>query len=133
MSPYKMSKIEESIRITLKFLDCINNKNDRSLGELLSTECILKDIWENQPDCIARENIIEYFIKLFASYPKIKIVVTEATNLVHKCIVKYQCFGLNENVELPINCIGFFEVRNNLITVIDLYAKTKNIEGYIIK
>lgn len=123
MSPYKMSKIEESIRITLKFFDCLNKKDIKTIGEVISSDCKYDDIWENKASQNNKKEIQEYLVNLFNSYPNISFIVTDANNLIHKCIAKYNIFGMYDDESVFINCIGLFEVKNHLITSVSLYAK----------
>lgn len=123
MSPYKMSKIEESIRITLSFIDKFNQKKVDSIVELIHEDCVFEDIWEIESSILGKQLIINYLINQFNKFPMLKYVVTDANNLVHKCIVKYNCYGIFDSDEKYLKCIGIFEVKNKSITSISLYSK----------
>jgi len=123
MSPYRMSKIEESVRIAMQFFDGINSKNIDQLKQIIDDKCVLDDLWEHTPKCIDKNGIISYFTQQFLNTNNTKIKVIEANNFGHKCVLK---FVLTTNVETKnteYTCIGLFEVYSGLIKSISLYTK----------
>ena len=80
MSPYRMSKIEESVRTALQFFDGINSKNITQLNDIIDDKCIFGDLWENTPEYNDKNKILEYFTQQFISPNNIKINVSEANN-----------------------------------------------------
>lgn len=123
MSPYKMSSVEESIRITLRFFDFINKKDLLSLSELLSNNCVYEDFWEDSTICTNKSEVVQYLSNQFMKYPKGKIVIVEANNLIHKCIAKYNYFGISCDDDNYIKCLGVFEVKRGMISSVSLYTK----------
>jgi len=123
MSPYRMSKIEESVRTALQFFDGINSKNITQLNEIIDDKCIFRDLWENTPEYNDKNKILEYFTQQFNSPNNIKINVSEANNFGHKCIIKFEVTNNEEADNKKGQCIGLFEVYSGLIKSISLYTK----------
>ena len=123
MSPYRMSKIEESVRTALQFFDGINSKNITQLTQIIDDKCIFDNLWEHTPEYITKNEIIAYFTQQFQSTSDIKINVIEANNFGHKCVIKYEFFNNVENENTVDKCIGLFEVYSGLIKSISLYTK----------
>jgi len=123
MSPYRMSKIEESVRTALQFFDGINSKNITKLTQIIDDKCVFDDLWEHTPKYIAKNEIIAYFTQQFQSTKTIQIKIVEANNFGHKCVVKFELTDneLTENTEYT--CIGLFEVYSGLLKSISLYTK----------
>jgi len=123
MSPYRMSKIEESVRTTLQFFDGINSKNITQLTQIIDEKCIFDDLWENAPKYITKNEIIAYFTQQFQSTTDIKIKVIEANNFGHKCAIKFELTNIVETENIKYKCIGLFEVYSGLLKSISLYTK----------
>lgn len=123
MSPYRMSKIEESARTAVQFFESINTKNITRINEIIDEKCVFEDLWENTRKCINKNDIITYLNEKFTSTNNITIHINEANNFGHKCIIK---FTLTNNIETRkenYDCIGLFEVYSGLIKSINLYTK----------
>jgi len=80
MSPYRMSKIEESVRTALQFFDGINSKNITQLNEIIDDKCIFEDLWENTSEYNNKNEILKYFTQQFNNPNNIKFKVIEANN-----------------------------------------------------
>ncbi|WP_041396193.1 hypothetical protein [Gracilinema caldarium] len=118
-----MSRIEESIRITLRFVDLVNKKDLLTLSELLSNNCVFEDLWEDSPISANKTEVVQYLSNQFMKFPKGKMVIVEANNLVHKCIAKYNYFGISNDDDDHLKCLGVFEVKSGMISSVSLYTK----------
>jgi hypothetical protein len=118
-----MSKIEEAIRRALEFLEALDARDVAEASSALSADCAFKDIWQRDAPVVGKDAIRAYLDDLLARYPRSRIAVEDANNLVHKSIVRFRWFGLRENAETPVECIGVFDVRNDAITAIDMYGR----------
>ena len=123
ISPYRMSKIEESVRTALQFFDGINSKNISLLTQIIDAKCVFDDLWSHTPKYITKNEIIAYFTQQFQSTNTIQIKVIEANNFGHKCVVKFELTDKVETKNQEYNCIGLFEVYSGLIKSISLYTK----------
>ena len=123
MSPYRMSKIEESVRTALQFFDGINSKNINQLTQIIDDKCFFDDIWEHTPKYIDKNDIIGYFTEQFQSKNNKKINVIEANNFGHKCVIEFELVSNEDTDNKKEKCIGLFEVYSSLIKSISLYTK----------
>jgi ketosteroid isomerase-like protein len=121
MSPARMSKIEEAIRIVLQFNDAFNQHDVPAMMALMSEDCLFENtapapdgtVYKGQAD------VRQFWENFFQEAPHAHIEIEEIFGFGERCIMRWQYSWGSGHVR----GVDVFKVRKDLITEKLSYVK----------
>jgi ketosteroid isomerase-like protein len=121
MSPARMSKIEEAVRIVLQFNDAFNQHEVPAMMALMSEDCLFENtspapdgtVYKGQAD------VRQFWENFFQEAPQAHIEIEEIFGFGERCIMRWQYSWGSGHVR----GVDVFKVRESLITEKLSYVK----------
>ncbi|MEN9562811.1 MAG: hypothetical protein RIR73_1055 [Chloroflexota bacterium] len=121
MSPARMSKIEEAIRVVMQFNDAFNQHDVPAMMALMSEDCLFENtspapdgtVYKGQAD------VRQFWKNFFQEAPHAHIEIEEIFGFGERCIMRWQYSWGSGHVR----GVDVFKVRESLITEKLSYVK----------
>ena len=121
MSPARMSKIEEAIRVVLQFNDAFNQHDVPAMMALMSEDCLFENT-SPAPDGTAykgQADVGQFWESFFQESLQAHIEIEEIFGFGERCVMRWQYSWGNGHVR----GVDIFKVRDGLITEKLSYVK----------
>ena len=92
MSPYRLSKVEKTIRLVLEYIEAFNRHDVVGMGEMISEGCIL-DLPNPAPDGtkhVGKEAFVNYWNDFFQQKPTTHLEIEEIFYWGTRCVTRWR-------------------------------------------
>jgi ketosteroid isomerase-like protein len=124
MSPVKMERVEEALRLALAFAEAFNRHDVTAIGALLSEACVFESAGP-APAGVRYEGrtaTTRAIAGFFEQAPELRMEVEDAYGLGRRSVLRWSLSGLAAGHERRRG-VDLFTVRNGRIEEILAYAK----------
>jgi ketosteroid isomerase-like protein len=121
MSPARMSKIEEAMRVVMQFNDAFNQHDVPAMMMLMSEDCLFENT-SPAPDGSAYKGkaaVTQFWETFFQESPQAHIEIEEIFGFGERCVMRWQYSWGSGHVR----GVDIFKVRDGLITEKLSYVK----------
>ncbi len=121
MSPARMSKIEEAMRVVMQFNDAFNQHDVPAMMALMSEDCLFENT-SPAPDGTAykgQADVSQFWESFFQESSQAHIEIEEIFGFGERCVMRWQYSWGNGHVR----GVDIFKVRDGLITEKLSYVK----------
>lgn len=128
MSPVRMSRIENVVRVALAYKDAFNQRDIPGMMKLISPDCEYESAeGPNGKKYIGKEEIEQFWREYFDQKPAIQMMGEDVNGLGIKCILRWRLAWQETDSDLQsVRGVDIFEVEKGLIRKQYSYAKGKN-------
>lgn len=126
MSPIQMSRIEEAIRIVIKFNEAFNRHNVAGMMRYMSDNCIFENTnpAPNGTVYAGKEAVTLFWQNFFRESPHAHIEIEEIFGMGKRCIMRWIYSWEDETGKKGhVRGVDIFQVREGLITEKLSYVK----------
>jgi predicted SnoaL-like aldol condensation-catalyzing enzyme len=126
MTPTRLSRIEATTRIVLKFNDAFNQHNVDEMMQYMSDDCILENTTPSPDGTIytGKDEVTQFWHKFFLDSPHAHIEIEEIFGLGMHCVMRWKYSWIDVNGEKGhVRGVDIFKVTNGLITEKLSYVK----------
>ena len=125
MSPVRMSRIENVVRVVLAFKDAFNQHDVPGLMKLISPECEYENAEPpNGLKITGKDEIERYWRDYFNERPGIQMLGEEVNGLGIRCILRWRlAWKETDGNSRNVRGVDIFEVEKGLISKQQSYVK----------
>ena len=126
MSPIRMSRIEEAIRIVINFNEAFNRHNAVDMMQLMSDDCVFENTnpAPNGTVYTGKAEVTQFWQDFFHASPHAHIEIEEIFGMGKRCIMRWIYSWEDEAGEKGhVRGVDIFQVREGLITEKFSYVK----------
>jgi hypothetical protein len=126
MSPAKMAKLENAIRLVLDFVAAFNNHSIPGMLELLSDDCFFETAFPAPGGLLysGRAEITHYLHDTFDQYLEAHIEIEEIFSLSFRCVMRWRLEWLSGSGEQShLRGVDIFQVKDGLISQCVSYTR----------
>ncbi|MBN2411478.1 nuclear transport factor 2 family protein [candidate division KSB1 bacterium] len=128
MSPIRMSRLESSTRIIIKFIEDFNRQNITGMMQLIGNECVFENAGPVPDDAVysGKETITAFWQDFFYEAPQSHIDIEEIFGMGFRCVTRWKYNRDNQKEKNNyIRGVTLFKVKNGSITEILSYVKAQ--------
>jgi steroid delta-isomerase-like uncharacterized protein len=126
MSPVRMGKIENSMRLALAFNDAFNRHNVPAMIALMSDDCVFENT-SPAPDGTryeGKEAVTQFWEEFFIASPHARIKIEDIFGMGMRCIVHWRYTRADtKGNEGHVRGVDIFKLKDGLITEKLSYVK----------
>jgi len=122
VSPARMSRVEEAVRVAAEFAGAFNRHDVQGIVELCDEGCVFED-YHGGPGCgrfLGKAAIAASLEKVFEEQEGIRLVTEELVGNGPRCFLRWK---LEREGEVPLRGIDVFDVRMGKIRERLSYAR----------
>jgi predicted SnoaL-like aldol condensation-catalyzing enzyme len=126
MSPYKMSKIEEALRVVLAFNDAFNCHDVPDMMLRMSEDCVFENTHPAPDGTVyqGKEAVTAFWQDFFRQSPQAHIAIEEIFHMGERCIMRWKYTWMDEQGQKGhVRGVDVFRVRDGLIAEKLSYVK----------
>lgn len=119
MTPTRLSRIEATTRIVLKFNDAFNRHNVDEMMQYMSDDCVFENTTPAPDGTIymGKDKVTQFWHKFFLDSPHAHIEIEEIFGSGMHCVMRWKYSWLDVNGEKGyVRGVDIFKVTNGLIT-----------------
>lgn len=124
MSPVKMAKVEEALRLAIAFAEAFNRHDLEVIGQLLAEDCVFESAGP-APTGLRHEGraaAMRAIAAFFEAVPELQMVIEQAYGTGQRSVLCWRLTGV-PGVSEGRRGVDLFTVRDGRITEILAYAK----------
>jgi predicted SnoaL-like aldol condensation-catalyzing enzyme len=126
MTPTRLSRLESTIRIVLKFNDAFNQHNVIEMMKYMSEDCVFENTSPRPDGTIytGKEEVTQFWHKFFFDSPNAHIEIEDIFGLGMHCVMRWKYFWIDGNGDKGhVRGVDIFKVTNGLISEKLSYVK----------
>lgn len=122
MSPARMSRVEEAVRVAAEFAGAFNRHDVQAIVELCDDGCVFEDYREGPGGgrFFGKAAVAAFLEKVFAGRDGLRLVTEELVGSGPRCFLRWK---LEREGEAPLRGIDVFDVRMGRIRERLSYAR----------
>lgn len=126
MTPTRLSQVEATIRIVLKFNDAFNRHNVDEMMQLMSDDCVFENTTPAPDGTMysGKAAVTNFWQEFFRNSPQAHIDIEEIFGLGYRCVMrwKYSWLDIDGN-DGHVRGVDIFKLSNGLISEKLSYVK----------
>lgn len=126
MTPTRLSQVEATIRIVLKFNDAFNRHNVDEMMQLMSADCVFENTTPAPDGTLysGKAAVTNFWQEFFQNSPQAHIDIEEIFGLGYRCVMrwKYSWLDIDGN-DGHVRGVDIFKLSNGLISEKLSYVK----------
>ena len=126
MSPTRMSKVEEAIRVVLEFIQAYNRHDVAGMMQLVSDECVFESSGPPPDGTVhsGKQAVTRLWQAFFAGSPQAHIEIEEIFGFGRRCVMRWRYEWVDlDRKKGHLRGIDLFQVQNGLISERLSYVK----------
>ena len=126
MTPTRLSQLEATIRIVLKFNDAFNRHNVDEMMQLMSDDCVFENTTPAPDGTLysGKAAITKFWQDFFRNSPQAHIDIEEIFGLGYRCVMRWKYSWLDiDGKEGHVRGVDIFKLSNGLISEKLSYVK----------
>ncbi len=118
MSPARMAKLEESMRIVLAFNDAFNKHDVAGMMKFMSEDCVFENT-DPAPDGTrysGKEAVTQFWLDFFRDSPQAHIDIEEIFSLGARCVMRWKYSWVDSSGQPGhVRGVDIFKARHGLL------------------
>lgn len=118
MSPARMAKLEESMRIVLAFNDAFNKHDVAGMMKFMSEDCVFENT-DPAPDGTrysGKEAVTQFWQDFFRDSPQAHIDIEEIFSLGARCVMRWKYSWVDSSGQpVHVRGVDIFKARHGLL------------------
>ena len=126
MSPFKMSKIESTMRVVLNFNEAFNHHDVDGMMKLLSDDSIFDNTYPPPDGTLysGKQSVTKFWRDFFQQSPNAHIDIEEIFGLGSRCVMRWRySWADSDDGREYVRGVDIFKVKDGLITEKLSYVK----------
>ena len=118
MSPIRMAKIEEPLRLVLRFNEAFNHHEVAAMMALMSDDCIFENTAPAPDGTVFRgkEAVTQFWLDFFRASPQARITIEETLSAGFRCVIRWRYDWVDAaGKEGHVRGVDLFRVKDGLI------------------
>jgi predicted SnoaL-like aldol condensation-catalyzing enzyme len=126
MTPTRLSRVEATTRIVLKFNDAFNRHNIVDMMQCMSEDCVFENTTPFPDGTIykGKDEVTQFWHKFFLDSPQARIKIEEIFGSGIHCVMRWKYSWMEANgIKGHVRGVDIFKVINGLISEKLSYVK----------